>query len=166
MAKVDFYYEGRNITIQCNKNDKMQYIFQQFLVKADVNINSVIFLYNGNIVTDTELTFQQLSNIDDKKRNKMNILVGKAKTDSFSQFIFLACKGANESMKEYAKMTILLAMQEHPDSDPDKCSLIRTKFEEKYGGSWSTSMVKEGASSFTYYDYFIGIKLFLIIKLL
>ena len=33
MSKVEFTYEGNNITIQCNKYDKMKHLFQQFLSK-------------------------------------------------------------------------------------------------------------------------------------
>ena len=43
MALVEFYYEGRNITIQCNKYDSIGKIFQQFSSQAGVNPNSVFF---------------------------------------------------------------------------------------------------------------------------
>ena len=33
MANVEFNYEGKDITIQCNKNDNMEKIFQQFSSK-------------------------------------------------------------------------------------------------------------------------------------
>lgn len=75
MAIAELYYEGININIQCNQNDKMQQIFQKFLVKANINKNSAVFIYNGNDVSNNELTFYQLCNSVDKKRNKMNILV-------------------------------------------------------------------------------------------
>ena len=40
---------------------------------------------------------------------------------SSSQFIFVEEKGADESMKDFAKMTILLAIKEHPEDDHEKC---------------------------------------------
>ena len=43
MALVEFHYEGRNITIQCNKYDSIGKIFQEFSSKAGVNPNSVFF---------------------------------------------------------------------------------------------------------------------------
>ena len=75
MASVEFFYEGSSLTVQCNKNDRMKYIFQQFINKANINPNSVAFLYNGTIINNKELTFNELSNSDDKYRNKMNIIV-------------------------------------------------------------------------------------------
>ena len=158
MSKIEFCFEGKNIIIQCNKNDKMKQMIQQFLTKTNINPNSVIFLYSGNIINNPELTFDQIANIDDKNRNKMNILVHNSNIGSSSdQFQFTLCFGADESMKDYAKMVILLAFQEYPDGYPDKCSLIKKKFEKQYGGYWSCSFIKEGATALNYLDYFLGI---------
>ena len=52
MATVEFNYEGRNIIIQCNKNDTMDKIIQQYLSKSQVDPNSVSFLYNGGLITN------------------------------------------------------------------------------------------------------------------
>ena len=107
MATVDFYFEGRNITIQCNKNDKMKQISQRFLSKNSLSPNSVIFIYDGNNITNIESTFEKLLNMDDRNRNTMTILVSKENNySSSSQFIFEIEKAADEKMKEYAKMTI------------------------------------------------------------
>ena len=159
MITVEFHYEGRNIPIQCNKYDKIKKIFQQFYSKADVNQNSVVFIYGGDIITNMDLTLDNLANIDDKNRNKMNILVSKSdNSSSSSQFNFLINEGADESMKEYAKMAILLAMQEYPDDDRNKSFLIASKFAEKYGGRWNCSFVKEGGCTLHYNGYYLGIK--------
>ena len=45
MSSVEFYFEGENIMIQCNKYDKMKQIFQKFYSKTGANQNSVTFLY-------------------------------------------------------------------------------------------------------------------------
>ena len=37
MANVEFNYEGKDITIQCNKYDRMEKIFQQFMAKIGKN---------------------------------------------------------------------------------------------------------------------------------
>ena len=113
MSSVEFYFEGENIMIQCNKYDKMKQIFQKFYSKTGANQNSVTFLYNGGDISNSEETFDQLSNIDDKNRNKMNILVANTPNESSDQIIFTHLKGADESMKEFTKMVILLAMKEH-----------------------------------------------------
>ena len=160
MASVEFYYEGRNITVQCNKNDTMEKIFQQFIAKTGVNPNSIVFLYNGSSLTNKYLTFSQLSNKEDKIRNKMNILVSNSLSQSPSQFIFLDSMGADESMKDYAKMAILLAIQEYPNDYKRKAKLIFDKFKEKYSGDWVCSFMKfnEGSTAFGCEDIYMGIK--------
>ena len=161
MSIVDFYFEGKNLQIQCNKYDKMNQIFQKFYSKAGVNPNSIAFLYNGDNITNKDSTFDQLANIDDKRRNKMNILVSYLPYNSSSQFIFETVVGADESMKDFAKMVILLALKEYPDNDcynNNKCLLIVNKFHEHYGGYWCCSFFKEGESIFNYIDYFIRIR--------
>ena len=70
------------------------------------------------------LTFDQLSNSDDKNRNKMNILVCDSSTNFSNQFVFQISEGADESMKDYAKMAILLAMQENPSDYPEMSYII------------------------------------------
>ena len=160
MASVEFSYEGRNIVIQCNEYDTMEKIFQKFATKAQVNLNSLLFLYNGTTIANKNLTFDQLSNNYDKDRNKMNILASYSLSNSAPEFIFLKCIGANESMKDYAKMAILLAMKEYPDDYEKKNELIAEKFEEKYGDYWSCSFMKfnEGSALYRYFDYFLKIK--------
>ena len=157
MTSVEFFYEGKNIIIQCNKYDIMEKIIQQFIAKVGSQSNSLAFLYNGSTITNRNLTFDQLSNIDDKNRNKMSIIVSNSLTNSSNQFIFEICEGADESMKDYAKMTILLAMQEHPHDYPKMSKIIVLKFEEKYEGDWFCSFVKEGGTTFHFYDYFLKI---------
>ena len=158
MANVEFNYEGKEIIIQCNKNDNMEKIFQQFMAKVGGKSDTLAFLYNGSAITNMNLTFDQLSNSDDKNRNRMNILVYNSSTNFSNQFIFQDRVGADESMKDYAKMAILLAMQENPNDYPEMSKIIALKFNEKYGGNWFCSFVKEGGTYFHYYDYFLRIK--------
>ena len=143
MSNVEFYFEGQNLIIQCNKSDKMKQVFQSFYSKAGINKNSVSFLYNGEDITNVESTFEQLANIDDKKRNKMNILVANIPNDS-SQFIFERIDHGDELMKDFSKMVILLALKEHPNNYDDMSELIVTKFQNQYGGRWSCCFVKIG----------------------
>ena len=67
MANVEFNYEGKDIIIQCNKYDRMEKIFQQFMTKIGKKPDTLAFLYNGSAITNMNLTFDQLSNSDDKK---------------------------------------------------------------------------------------------------
>ena len=50
MSEVNtiFNFEGREVIIQCSKNEKMKDICQRYSNKINININSLIFLYGGN----------------------------------------------------------------------------------------------------------------------
>ena len=77
-----------------------------------------------------------------------------------SNFIFEKIDGPNKSMKEFAKMVILLALEEYPnpENDWDKCLLVSQKFSEKYGGKWCASFIKEGDCTIWYDGYYFKIK--------
>ena len=144
MASVEFNYEGRSITIQCNNYDTLDKIIRKYLTKSQVDPNSVSFLYNGDLITNKSLTFDQLSNSYDKSRNKMNVLVTNSISKSSLEFKFDSVIGADESMKDYAKMTILFALKQYPDNNREQCGIVQTKFEERYGGSWGCVKFKVG----------------------
>jgi hypothetical protein len=74
MTEVIFFYNGITTQIQCNSSDKMKDICERFCTKANIEINSGCFLYNGDKVKE-ELTLDESLNSEDKQRNKMNVLV-------------------------------------------------------------------------------------------
>ena len=74
MNKVIFNYKSVETVIQCMPNDKMKKIVQNFCQKAEVDINNLIFNYNGSII-NIELEVNKLENIFDKERKIMNVLV-------------------------------------------------------------------------------------------
>ncbi len=158
MSEVDFYYNGKNINIQCDKCDKLKEICKKFSTKVGINENSLAIIYNGDIITNTEFTFEQLANIDDKKRNKMNVLVSQTNSSNPSQFIYEKCIIEDESMKEFAEMTILLALQKFPNDDYKKCEFVVNKFGEKYGGEWGVSFFKNGDSAYWYRGNYIKVR--------
>ena len=80
MAKVVFSYEGLEIVIQCEKEDKMKYICSKFATKVDININSLLFIYGGGKI-NYELTYKQQANSMDNNTNLMKILVYKNDND-------------------------------------------------------------------------------------
>ena len=47
MAEIVFQYDGKNITIQCNKNQKMLDICNNLSNKINTNLDSLVFLYGG-----------------------------------------------------------------------------------------------------------------------
>ena len=71
MAEAKFTYEGSDIIIQCNKNQKMRDICTNLSSKINVNINSLVFLYGGGIL-NLEKKFEELT-----KENRICILVDK-----------------------------------------------------------------------------------------
>ena len=77
MAEVEFNYKGSKIIIQCKENEIMKNICHSFIEKVKEDKNNIYFSYNGNAGSkfDENLTFEKMINSEDKKRNKMNILV-------------------------------------------------------------------------------------------
>ena len=75
-ANVIFNFEGREVIIKCLKNEKMKDICQKYADKIDMNINSFIFLYEGNKLY-FNLNFNEQANIIDKEKSEMKVLVYK-----------------------------------------------------------------------------------------
>ena len=74
MLKIIFNYEGREIIIQCSIDKIMKDIFHEFSTKAEIDVNKIYFIYNGNMINE-EIYFNQLINKEDRNRKIMNILV-------------------------------------------------------------------------------------------
>ena len=72
--KVVFNFNGEELIIQCLKEDKMKDICKKYSGKLEKSIDSLCFLYGGNIVNYQLSFFEQASQID-KERNEMCILV-------------------------------------------------------------------------------------------
>ena len=75
-ANVFFTLNGINLTIQCTTEDKMKDICESYSTKINKNINSLLFLYEGNKV-NFELSFKEQANYLDKNNHQMKILVSK-----------------------------------------------------------------------------------------
>ena len=71
MAEAKFTFEGQDIIIQCNKNQKMRDICTNLSTKINIGLNSLVFLYGGGKL-NLEKTFQELT-----KENRISILVDK-----------------------------------------------------------------------------------------
>ena len=83
MFEANFFYDGRETKIQCNKKDKMKKIFQNFAIKTQINdVNSIYFLYGGENINDGELTLEEITNNLDKKSNKIKIIANDIYTSS------------------------------------------------------------------------------------
>ena len=66
----------------------MKIICQKFKNKIKIAKNNIIYSYNGKIGINEELTFEEILNSEDKKRNKISILV----YDNNTQNLFLKFK--------------------------------------------------------------------------
>ena len=71
MSEIIFIYDGQNITIQCNVNQKMKDICINLSNKINTDINSLTFLYGGRIL-NLEKKYNEIT-----KENKITILVYK-----------------------------------------------------------------------------------------
>ena len=69
MAEIIFIYDGQNITVQCNINQKMKDICINLSNKINADINSLTFLYGGGIL-NLEKKYNEIT-----KENKITILV-------------------------------------------------------------------------------------------
>ena len=71
MAEIVFIYDGQNIIVQCNINQKMKDICINLSNKINTDINSLTFLYGGGIL-NLEKKLNEIT-----KENKITILVYK-----------------------------------------------------------------------------------------
>ena len=75
MTQVEFSYNGVSTIVQCNLNEKMKDIFQKFKEKAQVGNKNIFYSYDGKVGINEESTFEEVANSEDKRRNKMNVIV-------------------------------------------------------------------------------------------
>ena len=67
--EIEFSYQSQSTIIQGNTQDILNNTFQNFANKAQIDINSVYFLYSGNIIEGNS-TIEQKINSTDKERKK------------------------------------------------------------------------------------------------
>ena len=73
MVEVEFNYNQNKINIQSNMNDKFEEIIQKYINKANLDINNIYFISNGNIVNKKDKLKNIMSESD--KRNKRIIIL-------------------------------------------------------------------------------------------
>ena len=88
-ANVVFILDGENLRVQCTTEDKMKDICKNYATKINKNINSLIFLYEGNKV-NFELIFEEQANIIDRKNHEMKILVNKNENNRINNSIIIS----------------------------------------------------------------------------
>ena len=75
MSTAIFIYKQDETKIQCNPTDKMKNIIEGFCSKLNLDENNLLFIYNGSVILNKELAFQEQINLQDKENKKMKILV-------------------------------------------------------------------------------------------
>ena len=75
-TNVLFSLNGVNVTIKCTPEDKMKVICKNYSAEINKNIESLIFLYEGNKV-NFELSFKMQANYIDRNNHQMKILVSE-----------------------------------------------------------------------------------------
>ena len=103
MTKVEFNYKGNITKIQMNKDEKIKEILKKYADETKIDVNLVYFIYSGNIIINEELSFEEISNNEDKIRNKINI--NAIEKNIISKEIIkpkeIICPKCNESIKMY-----------------------------------------------------------------
>ena len=107
MSEVEFIFNGVKTTIQCKPNEKMKLICQKFKDKAKIDTNDIFYFYDGKVGINEELTFEQTLNAEDKKRNKMNILVYESEMEVKEKDIIKSKNIICPECKENIKMDII-----------------------------------------------------------
>ena len=77
-SKVIFAFDGIETSIQCAKDDKMEDICQKYSAKIKKNINTLLFINEGNKI-NFDLSFEEQSKFQGNEKNEMKILVYKNK---------------------------------------------------------------------------------------
>ena len=82
-VEIIYDYSSNKIVIQCKRNEILKEISQKFANKLSLDINNLYFLYSSHLL-DLEKTFEDVANIEDKNRNKMNIIVYNKSTTNIN----------------------------------------------------------------------------------
>ena len=65
MYQAEFQYNGKNIIIQFNLDEKVENIMEKFETKLQIEKNSLFYLYEGNKI-DKELKIENVISSNDK----------------------------------------------------------------------------------------------------
>ena len=108
MLKIIFDYNGKEVTIQSSIDKLMKEIFKAFLLKAEIDVNKIYFVYNGNRINE-EINCNKLINEEDRNRNIMNILVFDENENNINEKI----KESKEIICPECKENILINLNDY-----------------------------------------------------
>ena len=96
---LEFNYEGTQIITQCNLSDKFEVGIESFLTKVGKSKEELYFIYGAKIINSDLKIISQI-NENDKKRNKMSIIVNdivKEETKSLKKSQYIICPKCKEN---------------------------------------------------------------------
>ena len=97
-ASVVFTLDGVNLAIKCKTKDKMKDICKKYLSKINKNMDSLLFLYEGNVV-NFDLTFKEQANDVDRSNREMKILVNKNENNLHNNITISNTINSNSNME-------------------------------------------------------------------
>ena len=109
MALVEFAYNGNKTFIQCKIDETMEEIIKSFLSKTEIKYENVYFLYDGKMLTEENLSFNEIANELDKNRKQMNIVVNDKDVSPCDSFL----KKSEYIICPECKELILISIKNH-----------------------------------------------------
>ena len=91
MNKIIFSFDQNLTEIQCNEDDIMENLCSKYANKIQKDLNSLYFLYSGNII-DLKLQFKKIINKSDKQKKYMKVLVYKIGTINLNKYKIIKSK--------------------------------------------------------------------------
>ena len=108
MVEVEFTFKQQVTIIQCELDNKMKEIYNKFISKVEVDLNSVYFLYSGNIIDNNELTIDKIITLNDREIKKMKIIVELINEIKINKSLIKSNEIICPKCKEKAKINILI----------------------------------------------------------
>ena len=103
MVNVEFAFKDSKSIIKCKLEDKMKNIFFEFSVKAQIDLKSVYFLYEGDKIKE-ELSLGELINLNNNITNeiKINVIQIDSPLPNFNQSLkrskYILCPECRENI--------------------------------------------------------------------
>ena len=91
MSIANFVYNGNHTSIHCIGTDNLKEIFNKFTIKAKILDKQMIYLYNGNKISDENKTVEQVTNEKSFTILVFDAEIGNANTNKISQSTDVIC---------------------------------------------------------------------------
>ena len=120
MSFANFVYNGNQTSIHCKETDSLKEVFNKFTIKAKILDKKMIYLYNGNKISDENKTVEQITNEKSFTILAFDAESGAANTNKITQstdVVCPECKGnAFLTIKDY-KLNLTCGQNAHSFSN-------------------------------------------------